>query len=344
MPRYEEAMEITVTAPNRIDLAGGTTDIYPLYLLMEGGCTANVAITVPSRVVLKPRPGTGISLVSEDLGVRVEAPRPDELPLTGPLGLLARAVQALPPDSGLELCACNSAPRGSGLGASSALLVAAISGLLELRGERESPAAIIGLAASIETAAIGVPTGKQDYIAAVFGGVSLLEFGYRDFSRRSVPLDASAPRSLGEMIVLTYTGQGRFSGMNNWDVTKAFVDGNEEVRDKLVRIRDVARNACRAIERGAVEELPELVAEEWRLRRTLATGVSTPRIEAIMAAANGAGALANKICGAGGGGCMISFARPGDRVPVQRAIQDAGGTIMPFAIVGEGVVVERRPL
>jgi D-glycero-alpha-D-manno-heptose-7-phosphate kinase len=336
-------MEITVTVPNRIDLAGGTTDIYPLYLLMGGGCTANVAVNVSSRVVLKSRREPGIAVISEDLGSMVEAPTPDALPITGPLGLLARVVQALPPRSGLELRARNSAPRGSGLGASSALVVAAISGLLELRGEGEAPSEIVRLAASIETAAIGVPTGKQDYIAAVFGGVSLLTFGYQDFSRRAVPTEIGVDDALAQTVILSYTGQGRFSGMNNWDITKAFIDGNGEVREKLIRIRDVALDVCSALEEGSLREVPKLVAEEWAVRRTLAPGVSTPRIEVIIDAARRAGGLASKICGAGGGGCMITFVEPDRRTAVQRAIQGAGGTVMSFAVDGTGVAVECRP-
>lgn len=163
-------MEITATAPNRIDLAGGTTDIYPLYLFMEGGCTVNIAITVSSRVTVTGLSGAQIRLISQDLGMQQEASSPAELSLAGPLGLLARVVQALVPEGGVELHAQNQAPPGSGLGASSALLVAAIRALLAWRGKQLSPAEIVRLAANIETATIGVPTGTQDYIAAMYGG------------------------------------------------------------------------------------------------------------------------------------------------------------------------------
>jgi D-glycero-alpha-D-manno-heptose-7-phosphate kinase len=174
-------MEIRVTAPNRIDLAGGTTDLYPLFLLLDGGCTVNAAVTVTSKVTLRSYHGQGVRIVSEDLGEVLEVPHIDEAPLHGPLGLVCRAVQALAPAEPVEIVTRNQAPPGSGLGASSALLVALLVALLKARGEEIDPAPFIDLAANIETAQIGVPAGKQDYIAAYLGGISLLEFGCRGF-------------------------------------------------------------------------------------------------------------------------------------------------------------------
>ena len=160
-------MELVVTAPNRIDLAGGTTDLYPLCLLLEGGFMVNVAVSVTSRVIFRPMRGGGIRIVSEDLDAEIRAASPDVLPLVGPQGLLARAVRAVPPPGDVEILTLNEAPTGSGLGASSALLVAVLTGLLALRGEQLADDRIIDLAASIETAAIGK---AQDVVSIQFTG------------------------------------------------------------------------------------------------------------------------------------------------------------------------------
>ena len=121
-------MEIRVTAPNRIDLAGGTTDIYPLCLFMDGGYTVNAGITVNSTVTLRTHDDSSIRIVSQDLVETQEACAADRLSTDGPLGLIARAVKAFPPAKGLEVITRNEAPAGSGLGASSALLVATLAG------------------------------------------------------------------------------------------------------------------------------------------------------------------------------------------------------------------------
>jgi D-glycero-alpha-D-manno-heptose-7-phosphate kinase len=333
-------MEIRVSAPNRVDLAGGTTDIYPLYLMMGGGCTVNVAVTVSSGAVFRENAGGGkFRIASEDLGCAVQASDPDGLPLDGPLGLICRAVRVLPPPGPVEISTRNEAPEGSGLGASSALLMAVLTGLQKLRGEESAPERLIDLAADIETASIGVLTGKQDYVAACLGGVSLIDFGYGGFKRRDSALFEEIHQTLEGMIVLVYTGAGRFSGMNNWEVSKAFIDNRDGVRENLSRIRDAAIRVVELLTDGRIDGLAEAVNEEWAIRRTLAPGVTTPAIEAIIAAARKAGAVAGKVCGAGGGGCLIVIAPPERRAMVERAIVDSGGLPIAFSIDRRGVDV-----
>lgn len=330
-------MELKISAPNRIDLAGGTTDICPLYLFMDGGFTVNVAVTVQSTVALRPRMGTGIRIFSEDLDASVEASDPMALPMGGPLGLIGRAVRAFPPAAGVEIVTRNEAPAGSGLGASSALLVALLAGLHSLRNEHPGGESTVGIAANIEAAEIGVPTGMQDHIAAFYGGVSAIDFGYSGFRRTPCCTSATARQGLEDMMILSYTGIGRFSGMNNWDVTKAFIDDDFGVREKLLEIRNIARDLGSALQSDRWDDIPSLVDREWTVRRALAPGISNPTIERIMNAALREGALASKICGAGGGGCMITFATPDRRAAVEKAISEAGGRVLQFRIDVGGV-------
>ncbi|MBI5249135.1 MAG: GHMP kinase [Desulfomonile tiedjei] len=332
-------MELMVTAPNRIDLAGGTTDLYPLYIFMEGGYTVNVAISIRSRVIFREHVGIGIKIFSEDLGTSTEASDPKDLSTDGPLGLIGRAVKTFPPLTATEILTHNEAPAGSGLGASSALLVALIKGLLRLRSEEEPQRELISLAVNTETSVIGVPAGSQDHIAALFGGISVLRFDNRSFQRRAIPEGTDWIERLEDMLVLSYTGEGRFSGMNNWEVTKNFIDNVGDTREKLLAIRDVARETGRVLMAGDLGKIPALVQKEWDIRRTLAPGISTPRIDSIMAATSAAGAQANKICGAGGGGCMVTICPPRQRSAVETAIAEAGGRVIPFRIDTHGTVV-----
>ncbi|MBM4328325.1 MAG: hypothetical protein FJ118_14320 [Deltaproteobacteria bacterium] len=335
-------MEITVSSPNRVDLAGGTTDLYPLFLLMGGGCVVNVAISLVSRVIVRERRGKGTFLRSEDLDAEIEAASLSDVPLDGPLGLVGRAVRAFPPERAVEIITRNDAPPGSGLGASSALLVSLLTALLRIRNEQRDRRSIINLATNLETAAIGVPAGQQDYIAAAYGGISILNFGHTGFQRQPVE-DADIVKSLGERIIVSYTGEGRFSGMNNWDMLKGFIDGRDQVREKLIEIRDVAVLMASALLQGRIEEVPVLMSREWELRRSVADGIETPRIKSIMDRARNSGALAGKICGAGGGGCMVTFAQPENHARVKEAITEAGGVALPVTIVTGGTRVVCSP-
>jgi D-glycero-alpha-D-manno-heptose-7-phosphate kinase len=335
-------MRIIVRAPNRIDLAGGTTDLYPLYLLMDGGFALNAAVDVYSRVEIVSTDSPSIRIVSEDLGVSTEADTPHGLDMDGPLSLLVRAVRAKPPTTGVEIRTRNSAPAGSGLGASSALVCAALKGLYAMRGEEIDARSLVRLAMRLETADIQVPAGSQDHIAAVYGGVSGLDFGYFGFSRVALNGDAATARRLSERMILTDTGQGRFSGMNNWEITKAFIDGVGDVRVKLRKIRNLARNMREAFLKGDLSAMAGILRSEWEVRRTLAPGVTTPRIDNIIEAAEKAGAGGSKVCGAGGGGCMVTMMEPSARAAVERAIESESGRVMPFSIDEEGLTYEIR--
>ncbi|MDR3604227.1 MAG: hypothetical protein P4L38_06320 [Syntrophaceae bacterium] len=323
-------MRVEVSAPNRIDVAGGTTDLYPLYLLMHGGFTVNVAINVPSRVTLTTNDDCFFRLVSEDLEQSFECKDLDDLPTTGPLGLPGLILRQFPPPKGLNITTNNSAPPGSGLGASSALTVALISGLLKIRDEELSLTEVVQIAADIETALIGVPAGKQDHIAALYGGLSLIHFGFKGYERKGYDSSALNLDKLHNMMVLSYTGAGRFSGMNNWEITKNFIDGDQATRTKLMEIKRITIKICKVVEAADWEAMCPLVNEEWLVRRSLAPGVSNPAIDSMISAAMAAGAVAGKVCGAGGGGCMITLTPPSKRSAVEKALSGQGATIMDY--------------
>lgn len=329
-------MNIKVQAPNRIDLAGGTTDIYPLYLFMEGGFTINAGINLYSVVKIMTSQNGPNRIESEDLKESTEFDDPAAAPINGPLGLICRAFKTLPPPSAIELRTENRSPKGSGLGASSALTVALVKGLSLLRGEDPTDSEIVELACEIETASITTPAGKQDYIAAVSGGVSLIDFHIGGYSRLELAGEAN-PDDLEDHIILSHTGETRFSGMNNWEITKAFIDNQDAVREKLLNIRDIALSMKDALLSGDWKSAAELLDREWQTRKTLAEGVSTKRVETIMAAAKSAGAWAGKVCGAGGGGCMITMTDPDRKKSVENAIVASGGRVLPLEFDYQGV-------
>lgn len=198
---------------------------------------------------------------------------------------------------------------------------------------------MITLATNIETSVLGIPAGSQDHIAALFGGLSLIDFHAGGFSRTRVELSQEERSFLEDTIILSYTGESRFSGMNNWDIIKGYIDDVNGIRDKLFQIRDLAKKLAEALSHKRFEQLPSIVSSEWNLRKALTPGVTNNRVESIMEAATGKGALANKICGAGGGGCMISLVEKSMRSAVEAAITHAGGSVMPFIINPSGLTV-----
>jgi D-glycero-alpha-D-manno-heptose-7-phosphate kinase len=330
---------IRSTAPARIDLAGGTLDIPPLYLFEEFGLTVNAAINMGSEVTVTLRDDCEIHMTAADLGVSQTAPCLAELDLHGSLPLLARAVRHYLKgfDGGIDVVTRNKAPKGSGLGASSCLLMTLSGALNHLTGKGLSKKEMVHVASHLEAQVIGIPTGLQDYFAAAFGGVNALWF--EPGEDRVEGLGDEAIEELNQRIVLSYTGETRFSGTSNWIMMCRYIDNADGERDRLRAIKRTAIEMRDAIARRDWEHFAAQVAEEWDNRRNLARGVTTPRIDAMMASAASNGALASKICGAGGGGCMISVIRPEDREPVNAAITAAGGHVLPFQVEKQGLTI-----
>ena len=150
------------------------------------------------------------------------------------------------------------------------------------------------------------------------------------------------PQELGERVALAYTNASRNSGINNWEVTKRHIDGDASVQKSFARIRDIAAAMRNALERRDWAEVGRQIAAEWDNRKRLAPGVTTPEIDAMMAAACAAGASAGKVCGAGGGGCLFCFGDP-DKIPAVRgALARAGARVLDFRIEERGLEIVRK--
>lgn len=327
-------MIVEARAPTRIDLAGGTLDIPPLDVLVPGACTVNVAIDLLATARVEPLAG-GFEILSVDRDLRLEHPDLAALRADPSAPLLSGLVAHLAPAGGVRLTTDCGSPAGAGLGGSSALAVAAGAALARFAGTPLPEDRLLTVARDVETRVLGVPTGVQDYLAAIRGGALSIAFGIGGPAVERVALDLEALR---ERTVLVYTGQPRSSGINNWEVTRRFVDGDREVGARLATIARQAGRALRALEAGDLDELAAAVDAEWAARRQLAPGVTTPQLEALFDAARRAGAAAGKVCGAGGGGCAVLLSRPGQRQTVEAAAREAGARVLKFRFVPEGVV------
>ena len=335
-------MKITAHVPMRIDLAGGTLDVYPLYVFEGGGLTVNAAIDVMATATVETRPDARIRIHSRDLGLIEEIPTLEEMTYGTPLDLVRRALAYYRPPTGLEITIESQAPQGSGLGASSALLMALSSCLNTLSGRSLSPGQIIDVGANIEAQVIGIPTGKQDYFPPVYGGVCAIWFGLDGWRLEALPGQGGGPRdalidALNQRLIVSYTGIPHRSAVTNWAMLRRYIEKEGDSVARMREIKEIAEAMRRALDTLDMAEFARLLQAEWLLRRGLAEGVSTPKVEAIMAAAAEAGALASKICGAGGGGCMITAALPEDQARVREALAAAGARVMPARVVPQGL-------
>ena len=324
---------IKSSAPTRIDLAGGTLDIWPLHLFFDNPPTLNAAIDLYATVEIIPRNDQRILLASRDLGLNDSFSSLNKVPDNHPLELIVRTLKFYQPKSGLEIVTDCQAPQGSGIGGSSALNIALHGALNRLTGWGFRKAEMIEIAKNIETQVIKVPAGCQDYYPAMYGGVRKVLPGVRGTETQKF---AMSPAELTRNFVLCYTGKLRNSGINNWEVTKKALDGNRTVIRHLRSIRDCAVEMERALSRGNIRSMAPIFAREWKARKQLAPNISTPDMDRLMRAAQKKGALAGKVCGAGGGGCVAFIVPPAKKQSVIEELTSKGGQVLPFRFVARG--------
>ena len=149
------------------------------------------------------------------------------------------------------------------------------------------------------------------------------------------------PEELSRRLVVAYTGASRNSGINNWDVMKARIDGDTAVIAAFDAIRDAAGGVRSALEAGDWPAVARHLSDEWTARKRLAPGVTTPLIETLFDRARHAGAQAGKVCGAGGGGCLLTLVPPDRKAAVAAALAGGGATVLPVSIEREGLRLVR---
>ncbi len=330
----------------RVDLAGGTMDMWPLYLFHPGAVVVNIAIRVMTSCRITPTAGTGIELVSLDTGLADSFGCMQDLREAARYrhALAARLVRFFYPDDeaggGFRLETHSESPAGAGISGSSALMIASAAALARFTGRKLSLEQIREIAQNVEAQLIGVPTGCQDYYPALYGGVSAVQLDTDGIHRKAIACDAD---ELDRRFVLAYTGAPRKSGVNNWEVFKQHIDGDRRIFRNFERIGEIARAMREAVADEDWSETGRLLREEWKLRRTNAPAISTPMIDQLIAIARRNGATGAKVCGAGGGGCVLFMTEPDARLRVEQKLAEAGAQILPFAVARRGVSVGREP-
>jgi D-glycero-alpha-D-manno-heptose-7-phosphate kinase len=239
---------------------------------------------------------------------------------------------------GLEVRTRAESPVGAGIAGSSALNIALTAALAAWTGRTLADEDLLAIAMNVEAQVIGVPTGVQDYRPALYGGVSAVELGVAGVQR--VPL-AVDPFALERRLVLAYTGASRNSGINNWDVMVRRINSDPDVIAAFDVIRDSTVSMRESLEQQDWMAVGACMGAEWQARKRLAHGVSTREIDTLLERARSSGALAGKVCGAGGGGCLVCLVDPDRKADVAATLAAGGAAVLPFKIEPEGLVVTR---
>ena len=354
-----EKMIIESMAPVRIDLAGGTVDIWPLYLLLDSPKTINFGISLFAKTTLESEPSTQprVRIESIDLGRALDFTWEEILDtstqalpeLILPVKLLRYFAKLHPNPRAVSVTLKTEAksPAGAGLGGSSALSISIIGALykwvnpktpLDLEKDGEF---LISLTRDVESQVLYGPAGLQDYYGAAFGGLQILSWEIAKNSRRALPIETL--KGLEARTLLFYSGKSRNSGINNWQLFKGLIDRDPAVDSKFRKIVQATKKLEDALIQQDFEAAVAAVREEWETRKTLASGISTPEMEEAYLRAKEVTDLAFKVCGAGGGGCFFILLPKDDptlKETVRAAVMKSSDIrSLPFEAVPHGLTV-----
>lgn len=320
-------MKITKKSSTRVDLSGGTLDCWPLYLLVDGCVTVNLSISISTQATLEERSDSGIEIHMRDIGYRRSfADRAELLAATDPvLSLVQRQVAYWKPERGFNLETFSESPVGGGLGGSSSLSISLIKAFSAWSGREMGLYESVTLSANLEAQVLRKMTGTQDYFPALATGLNAIHYTPEGARLESLP---SSSEFWNGHLSLVYTGQPHHSGLNNWQVIKAALDGDSSTLKALADIRDVSADLYADVKAGRWNRLPQLFEREFEARVRLSTSFSSPRIDRLREVALKAGAQAVKICGAGGGGCVLVWSHPDCKAEVETGCRENGFEVL----------------
>lgn len=319
---------ILVKSPTRVDLAGGTLDLWPLYNFVGGATTINVAIDIMTTAEIFPQESRSITLESADLQLKktydsledcLQDPDPS-------LHLLQVQMKYWRPQKGFHLKTSSESPVGGGLGGSSSLTISLMKAFAHFCNKPySSVSSLVHAAHNIEAEVLNTPTGTQDYFPAASGGLNILRYSTNGIAQEVHSL-RNSPISTHFMLV--YTGKSHHSGLNNFEVMKAAVAKDSKAMSALRDLKEISEKVTEAFMKQHWGRWPELFRAEYEARIRLAPAFSCPEIEELQKISLKAGAEAVKICGAGGGGCVMVWVSPEHREKVETECQKAGFKVL----------------
>jgi D-glycero-alpha-D-manno-heptose-7-phosphate kinase len=338
---------IRARVPLRLGLAGGGTDLSP-YCDHFGGAVLNTTIDRYAYAFIEPSCDGLAHFVAPDLEIEESFAADVAVLPCCRLGLHAGVARrmltqfgngSLPP---MRVTSYVDAPPGSGLGSSSALVVALVEAFTALLAAPLGPYDVAHIAWEIERIDLGLAGGKQDQYAATFGGTNFIEFESGD--RVIVNPLRVAPAVLNELetsMVVCFTGISRRSEEiiveQQRGMTEGVGDTSEgNVMDSLHQLKRDAVEMKEALLRGQIPRMADILNRSWEAKKRTASGISTGRIEALYELAFAHGAIGGKVSGAGGGGFMMFIVPPDRRIGVVRALNEAGGTASGVHLTTQG--------
>ncbi len=302
--------KIISRSPTRVDLSGGTLDIWPISVMVPNAKTVNLAIDIKTEAILEELEGKNILIHIEGLDFKKRyKDREELLKETDSRAQFAVGLfQMFPWTSGLSLTLRSEAPVGSGLGGSSSLAISAIQGFKKLLHLNWTKIQTVSIARDFETQLLKTPAGVQDYIPALIGGLCEIHYEWGGLTFKNMDMDIT---EFDKRSFLVYSDKPHHSGLSNWQILKSFIEGDQKVKRDIEDIRDKTLRVIELLKQQNFSELPKEFEKSFQIRSHFSE--ESKDLVKIRNDVLSSGASAVKICGAGSGGCLYVWLDPKDK-------------------------------
>lgn len=328
-------------APLRLGLAGGGTDLSP-YCDEFGGAVLNTTIDRFAYAFITPRDDRSVVFRATDLGKEECLDAEPELPDAELLlhrGVYERMMREFNDGDPIAATVTTTvdAPANSGLGSSSALVIALVDAFRAFLGVPLTSYELARLAFEIERVDLGLPGGRQDQYSAAFGGVNFIEFLRDDrVVVNQLRISDAIKNELEASLVICFSGGGRDADAIIAEQTSGLADHNAPTIAAMDRLKSDALEMKNALAIGDLREMARLLADSWAAKKCTASGVPNERIDGLCDLAFANGAMAGKISGAGGGGFLMFLAPPEERPSLIGALNRSGSEAGPVKFTDRG--------
>ena len=329
---------IVVRAPLRISFGGGGTDL-PAYYERHGGVVVSTTIDKFVYVHVAKNGADYAQIASADYGTFYRHHCGQPMTWEGDLALPRAVLHEFGIERGISVFVASEVPPGTGLGSSSAVAVALVSGVATHLNIPLTRQQVAERACHVEIAKLGAPIGKQDQFAAAFGGLNSITFTGDKVTVEPIRVAPDVLQRLEKRLLLFFTGAARNSADILREQQRASAQDHGQTVDSLHRIKAAALACRRCLEIGDLDGLGRLLDEGWREKRLLAAGITNPGLDDLYELARANGAAGGKITGAGGGGFLLLYCDESRQEAVTAAMEQRGLRSMGFHFDHQGVTL-----
>ena len=336
-----------VRAPGRVCLFGEHSDYLGLDVI-----AASIDLVI--EIVASPREDNEIHIEYCDLGEQDRFSIDSEIEYRNKRDYIRSSFNVMRrkgffPTQGWNIHVSGNIPIAAGLSSSSAMTVGAIMAIAEMAGKKLSTEEVALTAYEAEVAEFGESGGTMDHFASAVGGVIHIDMESMKVTKLPAELDSivigdsgeKKKDTVGDLRYIRTTVESEYEAIKRkissfdhrktpanmvYELTQRKPSKERRMAEATLRNRDLTNQAIELLRDIKPDSyvLGEMLEEHHEILRD-DFNRSTPKIEKMIQAAMGAGAVGCKINGSGGGGSMMAYASGWER-EVASAIQLAGGT------------------